>query len=434
MSGPSLAISPRRSIGIAGLLLAALVLAAFWPVASGARNFFHLDLRYEHLPVWDVTQQALRAGQSPFWIDGEYAGHPLLFHQEAPLFYPPTAPLLLTGAPVERLSDLFTLFHYWLAGFAAYLLLADLEADDFSALFGGVAWMLSARLVQSAIWPNAVAVSALLPLGLLGIFRIGRGRRRSGVPIAACAGGLALLAARPHVLLGAAPLLSAAAVAAVLAAKRPVRAAADLTLAAGLALALGGASLVPSAALYPEMSRAGGLSRSDRDVNPVGIGEGLDLVFLPVDGGTRWPEAAAYPGLAAGLLFLAGLALADEGRPIFRVRCFWHSSPEASSVWSSRWGTGTVSVCRPTAARPRLSRAGAVSGLLVPRRVPRFGACARRDSATLPSRAAPRGGSASLPDGRPHVARPARRPDGRRCFATGRAGDRPAAARAARRR
>ncbi len=177
--------------------------------------------------------------------------------------------------------------------------------------------MLSARLVQTAIWPNAVAVSALLPLGLLGIFRIGRGRRRSGVVIAACAGGLAILAARPHVLLGAAPLLVAASAAAVFLAKRRVRAAADLGLAAVLALALGGASLVPSAALYPEMSRAGGLSRADRDLNPIGVGEGLDLVFLPVDGGPRWPEAAAYPGLAAGLLFLAGLALLRRRSPGF---------------------------------------------------------------------------------------------------------------------
>jgi hypothetical protein len=306
-----------RSVSIAGLLLAVLVVVAFWPVVSGARHFFHLDLRYEHLPVWQVTQESLRNGDPPFWIDGEYCGHPMLFHQEAPVFYPLTVPLLLTGAPVERLSDLFSLFHYWLAGFAAYLLLRDLDADDFSALFGGVAWMLSARLIQSAIWPNAVAVSALLPLTLLGIFRVARGRPRSGVPIAAVSGGLAILAARPHVMLGAAPLVAAAALAGVLLAQGRLRASADLALAAALALALGGASLLPSAALYPEMSRAGGLSRADRDLNPIGVGEGLDLVFLPVDGAPRWPEAAAYPGLATGLLFLAGIALALRNEPGF---------------------------------------------------------------------------------------------------------------------
>ncbi|MGE5277896.1 MAG: YfhO family protein [Acidobacteriota bacterium] len=313
---------PRIGIPAAGFLLAALAAAAFWPVVAGSRNFFHLDLRYEHLPVWDVTQRALLRGDSPFWIDGEYCGHPLLFHQEAPVFYPPTVPLLLTGAPVERLADLFSLFHFWLAGFGAYLLLRELDADGFSALFGAVAWMLSARLVQSAIWPNAVAVEALLPPLLLGVFRIARGRSRSGALIAAVSGGLAILAARPHVLLGAAPILAAVAAAAAFLSARRARAAFGLAVSAVLALALGGASLLPSAALYPEMSRAGGLSREERDVNPISVEEGLDLVFLPVDGAPRWPEAAAYPGAAAGLLFLAGIALLlsrrlDFSRPLF---------------------------------------------------------------------------------------------------------------------
>ena len=277
---------------------------------SGERRFFHLDLRYEHLPVWDVTQKALRARESPFWIDGEYCGHPLLFTQEAPLFYPLTVPLLLTGAPVARLADLFSLFHFWLAGFAAYLLLKDLETDSLSALFGGVAWMLSARLLQSAIWPNAVAVSALLPLLLLGIMRIAGGRRRiSGVIVAAGVGALAILASRPQALLGAAPLLCAVAAVAFFRAPRQARAAADLGLAALLAVALGAPSLLPSAALYPEMSRAAGLSRAERDVNPISLGSGLDMVFLPVDGAPRWPEAAAYPGVIPGILFVLGIAL-----------------------------------------------------------------------------------------------------------------------------
>ncbi|MEP6995862.1 MAG: hypothetical protein ABI968_15165, partial [Acidobacteriota bacterium] len=160
------------STGFGAAALGLLALLAFWPVASGARSFFHLDLFYEHLPVWQATQRALLAGQSPFWLDGEYCGQPPLFHQEAPLFYPPTVPLLLTGAPVHRLADVFSLFHFWLAGFAAFLLLRDQTRSAGASLFGGVAWMLSARMIQSAIWPNAVAVSALVPLVLLGILRI----------------------------------------------------------------------------------------------------------------------------------------------------------------------------------------------------------------------------------------------------------------------
>jgi hypothetical protein len=165
---------------------------------AGSRGFFHLDLFYEHLPVWDATQKALIAGDSHFWIDGEYCGHPLLFHQEAPLLYPATVPMLATGAPVWRLADLFSLFHLGLAGFAAFVLLRDLTRDPGAAFFGGTAWMLSARMVQSVLWPNAVAVSAWLPLIIWAVLRIGR----EGGPASRVAVLMrpALLAARPHVL------------------------------------------------------------------------------------------------------------------------------------------------------------------------------------------------------------------------------------------
>jgi hypothetical protein len=235
------------------------------------------------------------------------------------LFYPLTLPLLATDAPPHRLADLFSLFHVWLAGFAAYLLVRDVTSSQPAALFGGVAWMLSARVIQSVLWPNAVAVSALLPLILLGMLRIGRGRRRSGVLFAATSGGLALLAFRPQVLIGAAPVILAVAVAAVAGASHASRGRAlrDLAVAGLLALAIGAPALVTSAALYPLTSRAGGLSRADRDIRPIAFGRDLDQVFLPVDGVPRWPEAAAYPGALAGFLFLAGVVLTASREPGF---------------------------------------------------------------------------------------------------------------------
>jgi hypothetical protein len=179
--------------------------------------------------------------------------------------------------------------------------------------------MLSARVVQSVLWPNAVAASALLPLVLLGFVRIGRGRRRSGVLFAAISGGLAFLAFRPQVLIGAAPLVLAVAVAAVAGASTGSRgrALSDLAVAGVLALAIGAPALVPSARLYPLTSRAGGLTRAERDVRPIAFGRDLDQVFLPVDGAPRWPEAAAYPGVLAGLLFVAGVVLAARSSPGF---------------------------------------------------------------------------------------------------------------------
>ena len=55
----------------AAAALLALLIAAFGPVVLGRRSFFHLDLFYEHLPVWAATQKALTTGASPFWSAGE---------------------------------------------------------------------------------------------------------------------------------------------------------------------------------------------------------------------------------------------------------------------------------------------------------------------------------------------------------------------------
>ena len=53
----------RLSVILPGAVLALLVIVAFWPVASGRRSFFHLDLRYEHLPVWSVTAASAHGGR-----------------------------------------------------------------------------------------------------------------------------------------------------------------------------------------------------------------------------------------------------------------------------------------------------------------------------------------------------------------------------------
>jgi hypothetical protein len=307
----------------AGAVLALVVALAFWPVVSGARSFLHWDLRYEHVPIWTATQKALAAGESPYWVDGQYCGNPLLFHQEAPLFYPLTTPLLLTDGAPHRLADLFSLFHFWLAGFAAFLFLRDRGCGSPAALFGGIAWMLCGRMVQSSIWPNAVAVQALLPLLLLGMFRLGDGRRRSGILWASISGGLCLLAARPQSLTGAAPLFVSVGLALILFAREKWPIARDLAIAGILAVALGAPSLVPSVALYPDSSRAGGLSRAERDLYPLASSGELDQVFLPTDGPGRLPEAAAYPGVLVGFLFVVGIALTLRrgGSPVRRQ--FW---------------------------------------------------------------------------------------------------------------
>ena len=248
-------------------------------------------------------------------------GHPLAFTQEAPVFYPLTVPLLLTGAPVHRLADTFSLAHLWLAGLGGFLLVRFLTSARIAPLFGGLAYMLSARTLQSVIWPNAVAVAALLPFLLLGIALLAAGRYRAGVLLTALSGGLALLAARPHSLLGAAPALLAFAAAELPGARDRRRFLLELGLSAALAVLLGAPSLLPTALVFPETSRFGGLPIDARNVGALSR-EDVDQVFLPVDGLARWPEAASYPGIATAALFLVGVALLFRRTPAFPKAVF----------------------------------------------------------------------------------------------------------------
>ena len=305
-----------RGALLASLLFAAVLTATLFPVVTGSRSFFSYDLFYEHLPIWSEVQRDLRAGASPFWLDGFFMGHPLAFHQEAPVFYPLTVPLLLTGAPVHRLADAFSLAHLWLAGLGGFLLVRFLTNTRIAPLFGGLAYMLSARTLQSVIWPNAVAVTALLPFLLLGIGWLAVERHRAGLLLTAASGGLALLAARPHSLLGAAPTLLAFAAAQFWGARNRRRFLVELGLATALAAILGAPSLLPSALVFPETSRFGGLSADARNVAALTVAE-LDQVFLPVDGLSRWPEPASYAGAATAVLFLVGVGLLFRRTPGF---------------------------------------------------------------------------------------------------------------------
>jgi len=290
------------------VVLGAALLAAFGPVLLGERSFFHFDLYAEHVPVWHAVQSALLAGESPFWIDGQYGGNPFLYVQEAPLFYPLTVPLLLTGAAAHRLADLFSLVHFLLAGLLAARLVREETGDDGAAAVGGVAWMLSARTVQCALWPNAVAVAALVPGLLLGLLRIARGQRRSGVLLAALFGGLLGLTSRPQAVIGFLPAVVACGVLVLFRTPRPREAARDLAVALLVACALAAPSVLPTAILHPEMERASALTPAERNEAAL-TAETLRAVLLPAGPAPRAPEAASHPGFAAWPLVAAALVL-----------------------------------------------------------------------------------------------------------------------------
>lgn len=300
------------------LALFGLGAAAFWPVVTGERSFFHVDLLHEHVPAWDWAARTLRSGAFPAWIDGAWCGHPFLYVQEAPVFYPLTVPILLSGLPAHRAADLFSLLHFWGAGAAMYFLLRRFGGDGAGPLLGAAAWMLGSRTLFSALWPNAVAAAALLPLLVLAAFATrddpARGLRGSrGAAGLAVATGLLLLLSRPQSLVAAAPLVASVLVAVVAGAEPGGRGRTAARLAAGLSLGLllGAPAWLPSALLHPEMTRGAGLAPSARDaVFLGGPGAAFAEAFLPPPAGlSPQPEPLSWPGAVPLLLLGAGLAL-----------------------------------------------------------------------------------------------------------------------------
>lgn len=304
-------------LAFAAVTSIAVVTAAFLPVLAGRRSFFSYDLMYEHLPVWTWVDSTLRSGHSPFWIDALASGHPLLFTQEIPLFYPVTLPVLLLSSSVSRAADLFSLLHFLLAGVAAFLLARELAGGRGPALLASIAWMLCARNVQSVAWPGAVAVAALVPAILLGLVRMAAGRA-SGVAWTGTALGLALLACRPQSVLGALPAILAFTTGALLVARDRRHFAGSAALALVLGASLGAPGVLPAILYHPEMDRFGGLTPSARDEGSLRIHE-LSLLALPAADPARSIETAAYPGLVTVSLLVFGIFLPERRNSAGRI-------------------------------------------------------------------------------------------------------------------
>ncbi|MCH2171581.1 YfhO family protein [Myxococcota bacterium] len=322
-----LLVDPRRAGWVdAGALLIVLLLA-LPGVVTGTQSFFEFDLYFHHHPFWSLVEQSLAQGELPFWAPGVRAGYPLHANGEAGLLY---LPALVANAwlPAHRAIDLFVLFHLWLMGMFSALLLRELGVRPLLALLGAVSLILSARVLGTAFWPNAVAVSAWLPLAL---YAITRTRRDAlvGALLLAAALGLSLLAGRPQrelvcLLLilpyGLFILIGSPATETSVRTSRGSRA---LALGGGLVwgLLLGAPQILPTLFLLQDSVRAAGVTYANW-LPAVLVDQGyadLFQVFMPAVRGD-WPEISGYAGLViyAGFACALGFGWRDlrKGRPL----------------------------------------------------------------------------------------------------------------------
>ncbi|GIW39942.1 MAG: hypothetical protein KatS3mg076_0519 [Candidatus Binatia bacterium] len=182
-------------------LLAALV-AAFWVlrvVLPAHRNVPRLELSNSDLftEIYPMSYRAAawwKEGIVPLWNPFQLAGQPFLAAQLYGVVYPFHAFYLFldTATAIEVVAA----FHVFLAAGLSYFCARELGLGRTGAFLGGVAFALSGyTLAQAVSFPSGCAALSWLPLGILGVERLSRGRSRAGLGFLCLAVGLSLLAA-----------------------------------------------------------------------------------------------------------------------------------------------------------------------------------------------------------------------------------------------
>ena len=275
-------ISPRLRAAGVPLLLLALTLLHFAPLAFSGLILARGDTFNYFYPWWTARNAALMAGQLPLWSPDIFMGVPLLANPQPGTFYPLNWPLVPLAAPEGvRLS---VLLHVFLALWGMYCLarrrLTAMPALAAALLFG-LGGFVGAHVEQI----NQLQGMAWLPWLLLWLTRALRGERRSRLLLAA---GLALQFLSGHtqtsfisgVGLALVALFTILLSTAPGRARRVLRALLLLLLAAAMALVLTLPQLLPTLELSSQSQRSGGLPP----------GEVLSFSFSPLVAG-RGPVA-----------------------------------------------------------------------------------------------------------------------------------------------
>ena len=125
------------------------------------QNELFADLLLENY-VWKSFARAeLGQGRLPLWNPFTFGGTPFLAGYQPAVLYPPG--VIFWVLPLHLAYSWFDALHQWLAIVFTFLFLRRLGLGRPAALFGGLAYGLSAFMVVSAIWPMVLSVAAWLP-------------------------------------------------------------------------------------------------------------------------------------------------------------------------------------------------------------------------------------------------------------------------------
>lgn len=210
----------RRDLPIIALLFF-LPLILFWPQTMGGKTLLPAENLYQWEPFYTYrdeagapdrphnhllsdlvlqnmqwktfTRQQFADGEIPLWNPYQFAGIPFLAAGQQQVLYP--LGVLYVILPLAAAYGWFTVIHLWLAGVFMFGFVRALGTSRFAAVLAAITYQLCAMLVTSAVFPMIIGAAIWLPLILLAVEFILRGRTlagRTAAPLWAAVGALAV--------------------------------------------------------------------------------------------------------------------------------------------------------------------------------------------------------------------------------------------------
>jgi Bacterial membrane protein YfhO len=135
--------------------------------------YFWEDFLYQNYPFRSFAATSMAFGQLPLWNPYIFGGMPFLADIQTAVFYLPSTALTLAvhhGALHHYWLEIMIILHYPLAGGGMFFLARSFGMQRVSALFSGLAFMLSGFMIAHAIHQQIVTLAAWYPAMLL-LFR-----------------------------------------------------------------------------------------------------------------------------------------------------------------------------------------------------------------------------------------------------------------------
>jgi hypothetical protein len=119
------------------LVIAALVLAFWWPTLFEGKSLVHGDSIVHGLPLIDLHSRALHGDASVMWSENIYGGHPIFAEGQAGFAHPLNILIAAVAPPIYG-HNLFHFICMLLGAFGAFGLCRSAGASAFAAGFGAL--------------------------------------------------------------------------------------------------------------------------------------------------------------------------------------------------------------------------------------------------------------------------------------------------------